>query len=148
VFAYLRDEKDYNKRGKLEHLDNSNDSWLLRLPVVGQLGRRAMHVLGGQQAYENVSDQIDETLASQEAALEAIRPAIDDDMWPHQAMIIVQIKAKRLLRHMELEQSDVPARVRELRSLLDNYAGIVSFDELNLPGDNLETLRSRLYQVE
>lgn len=128
--------------------ENASDFWFWKLPVVGGLGKRAIAVFGAQQAYENISRQIEQEEAQQESVLEATMGMVFPDMLPVQARSLAAIRAKRLLRHIHDEKDDVDARLVSLYGLISDFPEDCSLERLGLDIDEIEQLRIKFKDME
>lgn len=128
--------------------EHSQELWVWRLPVVGQIGKRAIGLLGSQQALENIRSQIEEEQGQEEMVLEASFSFADSDMLPLQARSLAAIRAKRLVKHILDDLEDVPERLANLKRTMDAYPEDCQLDRLGLDIDETELLRIKLKEVE
>lgn len=128
---------------------------------VKPLARRAQHVgantlyfaggvigVFGRPTFEAVSHRLDEDLATDELAIEALHKAVSPDMEGFQWKTVALIKARRLLTHIELDEEDVQSRLADLDQIFREQSEHCSLDSLPLDFEQKETLRIKLKEVE
>lgn len=139
-----------HENGEVDIDERPHAPWPLKLPVVGWMGKQALHFFDSQNrtAFLNISNQLENELSIEEGALEAVNPVITSDMESFQWETIAKIKARRLVCHMKLEEDDVPVRLAELGKILEDYPEFCTLEGLGLNIDDEEEIRIRLKELK